>query len=43
MSHRPHILMSFAYLLVLCTGFGTGGLWPVYLRELAPGRWRWGS
>lgn len=35
MSHRrPHILMSFAYLLVVCTGFGTGGLWPVYLRQL---------
>ena len=37
MSHRPHALMSFAYLLVLCTGFGTGGLWPVYLRELGAG------
>ncbi len=37
MSHRPHILMAVAYLLVLCTGFGTGGLWPVYLRELGAG------
>jgi MFS family permease len=37
MSHRPHILMSVAYLLVLCTGFGMGGLWPVYLRGLGAG------
>ncbi len=34
MSKRPHIAMSLAYLLVLCTGFGTGGLWPVYLNQL---------
>jgi MFS family permease len=37
MSRRPHILMSVAYLLVLCTGFGMGGLWPVYLRGLGAG------
>jgi len=37
MSHRPHTLMSVAYLLVLCTGFGMGGLWPIYLRELGAG------
>jgi len=37
MSHRPHILMAVAYLLVLCTGFGMGGLWPVYLRGLGAG------
>ncbi len=34
MSKRPHVAMSLAYLLVLCTGFGTGGLWPVYLNQL---------
>ncbi len=34
MSKRPHIAMSLAYLLVLSTGFGTGGLWPVYLNQL---------
>ena len=37
MSHRPRILMPFAYLLVVCTGFGTGGLWPIYLRQLGAG------
>ena len=37
MSRRPRMLMSFAYLLVLCTGFGTGGLWPVYLNRLGAG------
>jgi MFS family permease len=37
MSHRPHILMPFTYLLVVCTGFGMGGLWPVYLRQLGAG------
>ena len=37
MSHRPHALMSLAYLIMLCAGVGTGGLWPVYLRELGAG------
>jgi len=37
MSRRPHILLSLVYLLVLCTGFGTGGLWPVYLKLLGAG------
>ena len=29
--------MPLAYLLVVCTGFGMGGLWPVYLRQLGAG------
>jgi MFS family permease len=37
MALRPRILLAFAYLLVVCTGFGTGGLWPIYLKQLGAG------
>jgi predicted MFS family arabinose efflux permease len=36
-SRRPLIAMSVAYFMILSAGFGTGGLWPVYVVQLGGG------